>query len=68
MTGFRFDDLPHTAATLAVVCGTSLKALMARNRPGVGGRSAALPGRERGQDADMVRYLARFGEELPVPS
>ena len=37
MTGFRFHDLRHTAATLAAASGTSLKALMAR----IGHASAA---------------------------
>lgn len=37
MTGFRFHDLRHTAATLAAASGTSLKALMAR----IGHSSAA---------------------------
>ncbi len=68
MTGFRFHDLRHTAATLAAASGTSLKALMAR----IGHASVAAALRYQhvidGQDADIVRYLERFGEEPPVPS
>src|SRR5207237_5062796 len=68
MTGFRFHDLRHTAATLAAASGTSLKALMAR----IGHASAAAALRYQhvidGQDADIVRYFERFGEEPPVPS
>lgn len=67
MTGFRFHDLRHTAATLAAGSGTSLKALMAR----IGHASAAAALRYQhvidGQDADIVRYLERFGQEPPVP-
>jgi len=68
MSGFRFHDLRHTAATLAAASGTSLKALMAR----IGHASAAAALRYQhvidGQDADIVRYLERFGEEPPAPS
>lgn len=68
MTGLRFHDLRHTAATLAAASGTSLKALMAR----IGHASAAAALRYQhvidGQDADIVRYLERFGSEPPVPS
>ena len=68
MAGFRFHDLRHTAATLAAASGTSLKALMAR----IGQASAAAALRYQhvidGQDADIVRYLERLGEEPPVPS
>ena len=68
MSGFRFHDLRHTAATLAASSGTSLKALMAR----IGHASAAAALRYQhvidGQDADIVRYLERFGEEPPVPT
>jgi integrase len=68
MSGFRFHDLRHTAATLAAASGTSLKALMAR----IGHASAAAALRYQhvidGQDADIVRYLERFGEGPPVPS
>ena len=68
MTGFRFHDLRHTAATLAASSGTSLKALMSR----IGHASAAAALRYQhvidGQDADIVRYLERFGEEPPVPT
>ncbi len=67
MSGFRVHDLRHTAATLAA-SGTSLKALMAR----IGHASVAAALRYKhvidGQDADIVRYLERFGEEPPVPS
>ena len=58
----------HTAATLAAASGTSLKALMAR----IGHASARAALRYQhvmdGQDAEIVRYLERFGEEPPVPS
>jgi len=68
MSGLRFHDLRHTAATLAAASGTSLKALMAR----IGHASAAAALRYQhvidGQDAEIVRYLERFGEEPPVPS
>ncbi len=68
MSGLRVHDLRHTAATLAAASGTSLKALMAR----IGHASAAAALRYQhvidGQDADIVRYLERFGEEPPVPS
>src|SRR5439155_1874654 len=68
VSGLRFHDLRHTAATLAAASGTSLKALMAR----IGHASAAAALRYQhvidGQDADIVRYLERFGEEPPVPS
>ena len=67
MSGFRFHDLRHTAATLAAASGASLKALMAR----IGHASAAAALRYQhvidGQDSDIVRYLERFGEEPPVP-
>ena len=67
MSGLRFHDLRHTAATLAAASGTSLKALMAR----IGHASAAAALRYQhvidGQDADIVRYLKRFGDEPPVP-
>ena len=60
-------DLRHTAATAAAASGTSLKALMAR----IGHASAAAALRYQhvidGQDADIVRYLERFGDEPPVP-
>jgi integrase len=68
MNEFRFHDLRHTAATLAAASGTRLKALMAR----IGHASAAAALRYQhvidGQDADIVRYLERFGEGPPVPS
>jgi integrase len=67
MTGFRFHDLRHTAATLAAASGASLKALMAR----IGHASTAAALRYQhvidGQDAEIVQYLERFGEEPPVP-
>jgi hypothetical protein len=63
----RFHDLRHTAATLAAASGTSLKALMAR----IGHASADAALRYQhvidGQDADIVRYLERFGDEPSVP-
>ncbi|MBW3536860.1 MAG: tyrosine-type recombinase/integrase, partial [Actinobacteria bacterium] len=66
MTGFRFHDLRHTAATLAAASGASLKALMAR----IGHASAAAALRYQhvidGQDADIVRYLERFGDDPSV--
>ncbi len=68
MTGFRFHDLRHTAATLAAASGTSLKALMAR----IGHASAGAALRYQhvidGQDADIVRYLERFADAPPVPT
>jgi len=67
MTGFRFHDTRHTAATLAAASGASLKALMAR----IGHASARAALRYQhvidGQDADIVRFLERFGEEPTVP-
>ncbi len=68
MSGFRFHDLRHTAATLAAASGASLKALMAR----IGHASAAAALRYQhvidGQDAAIVEFLERFGEDPPVPS
>ena len=68
ITGLRFHDLRHTAATLAAASGTSLKALMAR----IGHASAAAALRYQhvidGQDADIVHYLERFGRNPPVPT
>jgi integrase len=68
MSGFRFHDLRHTAATLAAASGTSLKALMAR----IGHASAAAALRYQhvidGQDADIVDYLERCDEEPPRPA
>jgi hypothetical protein len=65
MPGFRFHDLRHTAATLAAASGTSLRALMAR----IGHASARAALRYKdvidGQDADIVAYLERFGNEPP---
>ena len=62
VSGLRFHDLRHTAATLAAASGTSLKALMAR----IGHSSAAAALRYQhvidGQDADIVRYLERFDQ------
>ena len=68
VSGLRFHDLRHTAATLAAASGTSLKALMAR----IGHASAAAALRYQhvidGQDAGIVRYLERFGGDPSVPS
>jgi hypothetical protein len=68
MSGFRFHDLRHTAATLAAASGASLKALMAR----IGHASARAALRYQhvmdGQDADIVRFLERYGEEPNVPT
>ncbi len=68
ITGLRFHDLRHTAATLAAASGTSLKALMAR----IGHASARAALRYQhvidGQDAEIVCYLERFGQEPPVPT
>jgi len=68
VSGLRFHDLRHTAATLAAASGTSLKALMAR----IEHASAAAALRYQhvidGQDADIVRYLERFGDEPSVPT
>ena len=62
VSGLRFHDLRHTAATLAAASGTSLKALMAR----IGHASVAAAMRYQhvidGQDAEIVAYLERFGE------
>ena len=67
VSGLRFHDLRHTAATLAAASGTSLKALMAL----IGHASAAAALRYQhvidGQDADIVRYLERFGDMPSVP-
>lgn len=47
MSGFRFHDLRHTAATLAAASGSSLKALMARiGHSGHAERSANANGRD----------------------
>ena len=68
ISGFRFHDLRHTAATLAAASGASLRALMAR----IGHASVRAAIRYQhvidGQDADIVRYLEGFGnapEETP---
>ncbi|WCO68716.1 site-specific integrase [Iamia majanohamensis] len=71
VAGLRFHDLRHTAATLAAASGTSVKALMARI--GHASTSAALRYQHviDGQDAEIVDYLERFGQEPdepPVPS
>ncbi len=62
MTGFRFHDLRHTAATLAAASGATLKVLMAR----IGHASAAAALRYQhvieGQDAAIVDFLERFGD------
>lgn len=61
MTGFRFHDLRHTAATLAAASGASLKMLMAR----IGHSSVAAALRYQhvieGQDDAIVDFLERFG-------
>jgi len=66
MTGLRFHDLRHTAATLAAASGASLKALMAR----IGHASAAAALRYQhvidGQDAAIVDFLERFGRAPAV--
>ena len=68
VSGLRFHDLRHTAATLAAASGTSLKALMAR----IGHASVAAALRYQhvidAQDAEIVRYLERFGEAPSEPS
>ena len=68
VSGLRFHDLRHVAATLAATSGTSLKALMAR----IGHASPAAALRYQhvvdGQDAEIVRYLERFDEVSPGPS
>jgi integrase len=60
--GLRFHELRHTAATLAAASGTSPKAIMARI--GHNSMTAALRYQHvmDGQDADIVRFLERFGE------
>ena len=68
VAGLRFHDLRHTAATLAAASGTSLKALMTR----IGHNSPAAALRYQhvidGQDADIVKYLERFGDERDDPA
>jgi integrase len=68
MSGFRFHDLRHTAATLAAASGASLKALMAR----IGHASARAALRYQhvmdGQDADIVRFLEQYGDGPPATS
>ena len=67
MSGFRFHDLRHTAATLAAASGTCLKALMAR----IGHASAAAALRHQhvidGQDADILKYLERSARNRSYP-
>jgi integrase len=60
--GLRFHELRPTAATLAAASGTSTKAIMARI--GHNSMTAALRYQHviDGQDADIVKYLERFGE------
>lgn len=62
LAGLRFHELRHTAATLAAASGTSPKAIMARI--GHNSMTAALRYQHviDGQDADVVKYLERFGE------
>ncbi|MEJ7844823.1 MAG: tyrosine-type recombinase/integrase, partial [Acidimicrobiales bacterium] len=66
VSGLRFHDLRHTAATLAAASGTSLKALMAR----IGHASVAAAMRYQhvidGQDAEIVGFLERFGDDPSV--
>ena len=68
MTGFRFHDLRHTAATLAAASGASLRALMAR----IGHASVRAAIRYQhvidGQDGDIVRYLEGFGNVPEEPA
>ncbi len=68
VSGLRFHDLRHTAATLAAASGTSLKALMAR----LGHASAAAALRYQhvlsGQDAEIVQYLEQFDQTPSVPT
>ena len=62
LAGLRFHELRHTAATLAAASGTSPKAIMARI--GHNSMTAALRYQHviDGQDADIVKYLERFGD------
>lgn len=64
LEGLRFHELRHTAATLAAASGTSPKAIMAR----IGHHSMTAALRYQhvidGQDADIVKYLERFGDDL----
>ena len=66
VSGLRFHDLRHTAATLAAGSGTSLRALM--SRIGHASPRAALRYQHviDGQDADIVRYLERFDQVPPT--
>lgn len=63
VSGLRFHDLRHTAATLAAAGGASLRSLMAR----IGHASVVAALRFQhvldGRDAEIVDYLERFGEE-----
>ena len=65
LSGLRFHDLRHTAATLAAASGTSPKAIMARI--GHNSMTAALRYQHvmDGQDAEIVAYLERFGDAAP---
>lgn len=67
VSGLRFHDLRHTAATLAAASGTSLKALMSR----LGHASTAAALRYQhvldGQDAEIVNYLEQFDPAPSVP-
>ncbi len=68
VSGLRFHDLRHTAATLAAAGGTSLRALMTR----IGHASVAAALRYQhvldGQDAQIVEYLERFGDQPSAPA
>ena len=61
VSGLRFHDLRHTAATLAAASGASVKALMAR----IGHASAEASLRYQhtidGHDAQIVAFLEGFG-------
>lgn len=61
MSGFRFHDLRHTAATLAAASGASLKMIMSR----IGHTSAAAALRDQhvieGKDDAIVNFLEQFG-------
>ena len=67
LSGLRFHDRRHTAATLAAASGTSLKALMAR----IGHNSPAAALRYQhvldGQDARIVSYLEQVGKAPATP-
>jgi integrase len=68
VSGLRFHDLRHTAATLAAASGASVKALMAR----IGHASADASLRYQhaidGNDAQIVKFLEGFAEVPPRSS